>query len=385
MFGGVPSEVRLAGNDRCFLCLRGRPPQAIDLDAYRPSELHDVRYFVRALRLARATAWAEPFTFCLAGHAGAELPFYGPRVIVLLYGEERGLLPRYRDRVGMIFKCYGTRPRLQGRARPTAVDALAFARWLRDVAHWAPGGLAQLARRARGRQGAAIHELPAGYMRQDDLPLKDILDRPYAASFLGSLRSLDARRCSFRGVFGTPKSRARAELLRSMTALRESLGEDRVYVGHNASFADSGRIGGGAYSRVLMDTRICPAPRGGLLETPRLYEGLRYGCVVVTEGPPIPGIAGTAPAIRLDGWARLPELVADLADDDDALRAAHRLSLDWWRERCSEAAVAGMIAERLAEHGAVRPPAPSVPSVPSAARGADAFARRGNRRGATES
>lgn len=101
-----------------------------------------------------------------------------------------------------------------------------------------------------------------------------------------------------------------------------------------------------------MDARICLAPRGTNAETYRFFEGLRYGCVVVTERLPPTGFYAGAPAIVVDRWRELPDLLESLLDAPAELRRRHRRSLAWWRDRCSEAATGALMAERVDAWGA---------------------------------
>jgi hypothetical protein len=118
----------------------------------------------------------------------------------------------------------------------------------------------------------------------------------------------------------------------------------RLTRGFDASVAASPE----AYSRALMDARVCLAPRGTSPETFRVLEGLRYGCVVVTG--PLPGhwFYRDAPLVRLNRWADLPRALPAL-DDPAELERRHAASLAWWHERCSEAAVGRWLAQRLNE------------------------------------
>jgi len=92
------------------------------------------------------------------------------------------------------------------------------------------------------------------------------------------------------------------------------------------------------YSQRLMDSKICLAPRGTSLETFRYYEGLRYGCVVLTEEQPPHWFYSDAPAIVVDHWDELPSLIPYLLAHPNVLQQKHREALDWWEHVASEEA-----------------------------------------------
>ncbi len=103
------------------------------------------------------------------------------------------------------------------------------------------------------------------------------------------------------------------------------------------------------YSRRLMDARVCLAPRGASVETFRVLEGLRAGCVVVCEPLPDHWFYAGAPVIGLDRWSQLEGTLERVLNDPQELVRLHRASLTWWRERCSEEAMGRFMANRLNE------------------------------------
>ncbi len=102
-----------------------------------------------------------------------------------------------------------------------------------------------------------------------------------------------------------------------------------------------------SYSELMMDTRICPVPRGTRLETGRLYEAMRYGCVLVTEPLPDRWFLRGLPSITVHDWAELPAIVRDLLGDDARMGRLHRAVREWWLTRCSETAVGRYMATQL--------------------------------------
>ena len=114
------------------------------------------------------------------------------------------------------------------------------------------------------------------------------------------------------------------------------------------------------YTERLADTKIAVLPRGAVLETSRLYEAARAGCVLVSLGLPNRPFMKRCPAIILRSWGELAGLVEDLVAQPDRLRALSDASLRWWAEDCSEQAMGAAMARQLgaaldADSGAALP------------------------------
>jgi len=101
------------------------------------------------------------------------------------------------------------------------------------------------------------------------------------------------------------------------------------------------------YSAHMMNTKICLVPRGTSPETFRFFEALRYGCIPVTEVLPSRWFYDGAPALIVDDWSELGDLVTDLLTTPERLEELHADALDWWHRVCSEAAVGRYVADIL--------------------------------------
>ena len=278
------------------------------------------------------------------------LPGYGNRVVAVLLGDEVGRIPRYVGRVRAVFKCYGTRPTLgtgplRARGLTGLVNGAQYAvRWMR----WLPGGAAHarllLSRKLRGRPAPpAVGVIPLGTFNLLDLPLVPIDERPTHLFFAGSVE----HRASLRHRLGSPKTRARSEMLAAVERLGRRRPDLRIDVRLMPGFDASAAAPGVDYSQALMNARICLAPRGTSVETFRVFEGLRSGCVVVGERLPPHWFYRGGPVIQLDRWSRLEDELGPLLDDPAELRRRHVRALAWWRDHCSEAAVGRFLAEHL--------------------------------------
>jgi hypothetical protein len=293
-------------------------------------ERADTRYFARAFTAMEARL-RDPDVDVYLTWDVTRLPSYGDRVVAVVLGDEAGRIPRYLHRVRAVFKAYGTRPVL-GAGPWTGPELAQFGvRWLK----WLPGA----AEHARHRHGQ-ISVIPLGTFNQDDLPVVPVDERPTDIFFAGSVE----HQGGLRGRV-SPKLRSRREMLEAVGRLGRARPALRLDLRLTSGFAASAAASSQEYSRALMNARICLAPRGTSLETFRVFEGLRAGCVVVTERLPRHWFYVGAPIIQLGRWSTLDRL--PVLDQPAELRRLHADALEWWRDHCSEAAVGAFLADRL--------------------------------------
>jgi hypothetical protein len=271
------------------------------------------------------------------------LPRYGPDVVAVVLGDEVGAIPRYLDKVRAVFKAYGTRPSLgSGPLRDPSLTGLAElaqtgVRWLR----WLPSAAAQ-ARRPRAKP-RNVFAVPLGTFNQLSLPLVPIERRATDLFFAGSIEHRGGR---LHGVV-SPKVRSRRDMLAAVRELAVARADLRVDLRLTRSFSESESASAPDYSAAMMQARVCLAPRGTAVETFRLFEALRCGCVVVAPRLPKRWFYDGSPILQLDRWRELESVLAPVLDDPTALRSTHERSLAWWNERCSEAAVGRFLANRV--------------------------------------
>ena len=144
-----------------------------------------------------------------------------------------------------------------------------------------------------------------------------------------------------------PKPVAREEMIRALREFERRPPDATVVLELTPTFSSTMRAHAERYSRQLMDTKVCLSPRGASVETYRFFEAMRYGCVVVTEPQPPTWFYEGSPAVVVERWRDLPEVLQELLDDPRALHTRHLESLAWWRDRCSEAALGRFMASRL--------------------------------------
>jgi len=357
---GLYSPVRCSGSrtqvrslpvplHRYFICLgNGTPPIPWDLDDEAQLARFDCVYFGRVFRAMERHARAGALTVYMTWDL-RELPSYGDDVVAVVLGDENSRIPTYVGRVRAVFKCYGIRP-FAG-AHPlrdrTWLSVLIWLQGVRRRVRHIPDDVRMTLRRLSRRYVAPTVHIPLGYYNQLDLPPTPFAERTTSVFFAGSLERRPRSRLSPRHWIRMPKPRAREEMLAALGAFRRRRPTEPVHVRLTSTFASTTRADAEAYSRDLMNTRICLVPRGASAETFRFFEALRYGCVVVCERlPPTPFYAGS-PAVVIDRWSGLPDVLTRLLDDRAGLQARHERSLEWWHERCSEEVVGAIMAARI--------------------------------------
>ena len=204
-----------------------------------------------------------------------------------------------------------------------------------------------------------IYDLPLGYFRQLALPFVPIAERHFDVYFAGSIQNKGAAARPLNRF--TPKFISRANMLdrlRRISTRRPSLA---IATALTRGFSQTTDDEVTQYSQTMMATKICLVPRGTSLETYRYFEGLRAGCVVVTEALPHRRYYDGSPAIRVRSWSELDELVPLLLADPARLEQLSRASRTWWAEHCSEEVVGSYLAARVRDgvFGSARSPSPA--------------------------
>jgi hypothetical protein len=133
-----------------------------------------------------------------------------------------------------------------------------------------------------------------------------------------------------------------------LAALRPLESELSVDVGLTPSFAASKHAGPDEYWARLAAAKVCLVPRGDTLETYRLFEAARAGCVVVGERLPSTWFYDRAPAIDMTGWNGLAERLRALLADPAGLADRQRRTLEWW-DGCAGPQAAGRHVARIVE------------------------------------
>lgn len=313
----------------------------------------DCVYFGRALsELDRRIAGAG-LSFFLTWDV-EQLPEYGDHVVAVVVGDEDSRIPAYADRVRAVFKCYGSRPfaGLGPLRDRTLVGTLVAVEAMRRRARHLPGDRLRARTALRGASLAPIHPIPLGYYNQVDVPFVPFDERATAVQFAGTTGYVDHGRLSPKRWLRRPHPVARREMLAALGVFRAARPELPVVARETEHFLAHATQDAESYSRELMDAQIVLAPRGGSVETYRFFEALRAGCVVITEPLPDTWFYSGSPAVTIRRWRDLPAVLDGLLGSPTGLRERAAASLAWWRDRCSEQALAAHMAAQLGAQAA---------------------------------
>lgn len=306
----------------------------------------DYQYFIDIFDCLKRLAGDPALRLVLAADTQAAVGPVDAACIAIVTSDESCQLPLNVAGARLILKCHGFEPYpIPGPLLSSAalLESLRVARdqrrWRHDAAGLGTEGVAALR--------AKTELVPMGYCKQLDLPLKPFAERLLLFSFRGSVDNYRASWTSRHLVTNYPKRVARQHFLRVLEATAADLPADAVDLCITTDFDDSLSDAGRDFSAALMDSRFCLCPRGTRLETFRVFEGLRYGCITITETLPDRWYLDGAPLLRLHDWRELPDLLRDLLADPAAMDDLHRRSLAWWRDVISPEAIARRVLPRL--------------------------------------
>jgi hypothetical protein len=276
------------------------------------------------------------------------IPINGPLTIVIIIGEERFLVPKYASDVLAVFRCMGPHYREAFPLRKDYVGLLIGLRELRRHLLTLSANLKSiLSRLILGRRSAPFYVIPLGYASKVEQTPPAIGSRPYDVSFIGSKNPYLENSRSFRDLVGTPKSVSRQRMLESLSRYSQSHPERNVHVRLTGDFGESMKAGPDHFAEILNKSKICLAPRGGSVETTRLYQGIICGCVVISEPLPPYSFYEDAPIVCIKHWNKLGTVLDDLLNCPERLEQLSARGREWWETRCSETVVARFIAERV--------------------------------------
>jgi hypothetical protein len=281
------------------------------------------------------------------------LPRYGRDVVVVQRGGPDARPPRYADRVLAVFKTHSALPvnaARPGREPPALTMASSLA-YLQVAAAGAPARFGLWTGSLRHRR-PIVEPIPMGIMWPCEVECAPIAQRPVDVLFNGSVQTRERR--GFRGRIETPKTHSRKTMLARLAELRAEAPDLRIEVTLTPSFANSKATPTGEYWGRLADAKVCLAPRGDTLETYRLFEAARAGCVVVAEKLPSNWFYDHAPVLDMTGWRNLARSLRAVLDDEADLGARQRATVEWWQKYASPDAVGRHVAGVLRDALQVR-------------------------------
>jgi len=102
------------------------------------------------------------------------------------------------------------------------------------------------------------------------------------------------------------------------------------------------------YAKIISETKIALCPKGFIsTECYRLMETMRLGCVIISDELPPSHWYRDSPIIVTKNWLHIDKLVNELLGDPERMLEIHGKTLDWWRDVCSDRAVALYLAGEI--------------------------------------
>ncbi len=283
-----------------------------------------------------------------------KLPSYGQNVVAVVNGDEWCRIPTYFHKVRAVFKCYGTRPILgcNPLIKPSYLNFITLLQFLRAWFARLPGWVIYKLHQFKKLSSIAgsfqsIYDIPLGYYNQLNLPIKNIECRRYDVFFAGSLVHGAYPFWSIKYWLREPKRLSRQRMISIVNRIEKKNPDFKFELSLMPDFKTSSLSDAKSYSEKLMNAKICLVPRGTSYETFRFFEALRYGCIVVTEALPSRWFYEGSPAIQITDWNELETILEKLLKDQNLMQEKHEESLNWWKNRCSEAVVGEYMAEKL--------------------------------------
>jgi hypothetical protein len=283
-----------------------------------------------------------------------KLPSYGQNVVVIILGEEWYRIPKYAHKVGAIFKCVGTKPILgcNPLLKPSLLNFLTLIQYLRILLVRIPGIVNYQFHKLKNflfgtGKVAPIYDIPLGYNNSIPLPIKNFQERPIDAYFSGSVVHVPYPIWSFKRWLGTPKMLSRKLMLLSVNHVQEKNPDLKMELSTTTGFHSRTCEQANSYPHSIMNTKVCLVPRGTSFETSRLFEAMKYGCIIVTESLPYRWYLDGAPVIKINDWQNLKGVLDNLFSNQELMQELHQETLNWWNYKCSESVVGTYIAREL--------------------------------------
>ncbi|ERM83315.1 hypothetical protein P872_16685 [Rhodonellum psychrophilum GCM71 = DSM 17998] len=191
-----------------------------------------------------------------------------------------------------------------------------------------------------------------GYVNDvPELPVKPIHDRNYNVFFRGDLNRnrFDLYRSFFSQKKFFPRRGLPTTIFRDMAiGFKNDFSNyfpDSLIIfnkGFNTGFSAQ------EFGKVLADSKIILSPMGfGNAECFRDFEGMRAGCVIISDKLPKTEFYDGSPIIQVENWKEGLLWAKKLIDDSEMLMDYHLKTVDWWNNKCSEKAVAIYMKDKI--------------------------------------
>jgi hypothetical protein len=330
---------------------------------YGPNEfsLASIRrvYFRRVMEVVLANINNDDLIFYISfdlHNSICKLPSYGSNVISIVLGDESYRIPFYINKLKVVFKSQGSNPAylLNGLSKSYKFSYINFLVWLhffKTLRYYLPSLINFLLIESKSGQSgklAPIYDIPLGYGSQLDLPIKNINERSLDVFFGGSVIHTKYPSWSPKRWLSNHKRLSRERMIESVLQIQEKHPEWIFETLTRDTYEQSAQLSvNDGYSEKMMNAKICLVPRGVTLDTCRLFEALRYGCIIIADSLPSTWFYDGMPIIKINDWRELEVVLAKLLSNKKFLNQRHQETLRWWNEKCSEEIVGKFIADKI--------------------------------------
>lgn len=330
------------------------PPEPWDIYDPNPQNRGFVAYFGQVLQKVEENLGRSGLVFYVTLSDMRTLPSYSDNVIVLIIGDEHYRIPQYIHKVGAVFKSYGITQEMQWKnfLKPSYRDFITLIQYFSNLSLRLPLLINYEFQKLRSLilknvRVAPIFDIPGGYYNSENLPIKAIEDRTYDVFFDGSVQNNIYSKWSTKNWLKTPKIVARSQMLENLDRFHQNHPQYRVQLAIQQAFGVVSEESAWSYSENLMNAKVCLVPRGTTLESFRICEAMRYGCVIVVEDLPNREFYRNAPVVRVKNWKNLEPVLAALLSDQRQMREIHEQTLAWWETQMAESVIGKQIAAAL--------------------------------------
>lgn len=120
----------------------------------------------------------------------------------------------------------------------------------------------------------------------------------------------------------------------------------RDYYQFNDGFNNG--LDGEDYNFILRNTKIALCPKGWVnTETFRLYEAMKWGCVVISEELPDRSYYKDIPIIKVKDWREGLKISNELINNKTKLEEMSKKTLQYYKDNLSPQATANLIVDKL--------------------------------------
>jgi glycosyltransferase involved in cell wall biosynthesis len=102
------------------------------------------------------------------------------------------------------------------------------------------------------------------------------------------------------------------------------------------------------YNFILKNTKIALCPKGWVnQETFRLYESMKWGCVVISEDLPNRSYYKGIPIVKVKDWSEGIRIANELINDTNELERLSKQNIQYYKDNLSPQATADLIIKKL--------------------------------------